>query len=392
MAGEPSGDVLGARLMAALKTETGGHVRFAGVGGPLMAAEGLESLFPIADIALMGIAEVVPKIPLVLRRVRETARHARALAPQVMVTIDVPGFSGRLADRLAARTFPLVHYVAPTVWAWRAGRARKLARRVDHLLTLLPFEPPWFEREGLPATFVGHPVVESGVAEGDGQRFRRNHGLAAEQPLLCLLPGSRHGEVARLLPVFGAVVAGLAARHRDLRLVVPTLPGVEEPVRAAVAGWPLPSTIVMGDADKYDAFAASLAALAASGTVSLELAIARVPHVIAYAVSPLTAMIARQLIRVRHASLVNILEDRPVVPEFIQERCTPPNILPAMSRLLDDPAARLDQRDVGAKIARQLGGPGAGLSPSRAAARVIGGLLAGQARRGRPHNHEEDGQ
>lgn len=389
MAGEPSGDVLGARLMAALREELSGELRFAGVGGPLMAARGLESLFPMTDIALMGFAEVVPKIPLVLRRVRETARHALALAPDVMVTIDVPGFSGRLADRLARRSFPLVHYVAPSVWAWRAGRAKKLARRIDHLLTLLPFEPPWFEREGLPATFVGHPVVESGVGEGNGQRFRARHGLGADRPVLCVLPGSRRGEVARLLPVFGAVVAGLAADRPELHLAVPTVPAVAETVRAAAAGWSLPTTVVSGDRDKHDAFAASRAALAASGTVSLELAIARVPHVIAYAVSPLSAMIARRLIRVRFASLVNILEDRPVVPEFVQERCTPRDLLPAVARLLDDPAARLEQQAVGAQIARQLGGPGAELSPSRAAARVVAGLMAGQTGHGLSRTHQE---
>ena len=375
VAGEPSGDALGARLMAALRAETTGPVDFAGVGGPLMAAAGLDSLFPITDISLMGFAEVVPKIPRVLRRVRETARHALDTAPDVMVTIDVPGFSGRLADRLRGRPFPLVHYVAPTVWAWRPGRARKLARRVDHLLTLLPFEPPWFECEGLPASFIGHPIVESRVGQGDAVRFRQEHGLRPDDPVLCVLPGSRAGEVGRLLPVFGAVVRRLAATRPALHLAVPTVPAVEAPVRAAIADWPLRASVITGETGKSDAFAASTAALAASGTVSLELAIAGVPHVIAYAVSPLSAMIARWLIRVQFASLVNILEDRPVVPEFLQSACTAEAILPAVSLLLDDPAARLDQKAVAANIAEQLAGPGP--SPSRAAAQVIAGL-AGQ--------------
>ena len=375
MAGEPSGDALGARLMAALRAEADGPIAFAGVGGPLMARQGLESLFPITDISLMGFAEIVPRIPLVLRRLRETAEQVLDFAPDVMVTIDVPGFSGRLADRLRHRSFPLVHYVAPTVWAWRPGRAGKLARRVDHLLTLLPFEPTWFEREGLPATFIGHPITESGIGQGDGRRYRQQQGLPAEAPVLCVLPGSRAGEVSRLLPVFGAVVRRLAEARPALHLAVPTVPAVEARVRAAVSAWPLPTAVVTGDAATADAFAASTAALAASGTVSLELAIAGVPHVIAYVVNPLSAMIARRLIRVRFASLVNILEDRAVVPEFLQAACTADRILPAVTCLLDDPAARLDQTAVAANIAKSLAGPG--LSPSRAAAGVILGL-AGQ--------------
>jgi len=380
VAGEPSGDALGARLMAALRDATGGTVRFAGVGGERMTAEGLDSLFPMADIALMGLAEVVPRLPRVLRRIRQTVDAARAMDPDIMVTIDVPSFARRVAAGLHDRAFPLVHYVAPTVWAWRPRRAAKLARAVDHLMTLLPFEPPFFEAVGLPATFVGHPVVESGAGSGEGACFRVRHGIAATAPVLCALPGSRAGEVRRLLPVFGATVARLAEARPGLRIVVPTVLGVADTVRRETARWPGAPVVVLGDTDKWDAFAAADAALAASGTVSLELAFAGVPAVIAYKVSPATAWIVRRLIRVRHASLVNILHDREVIPEFLQQDCTPDRLAAAVARLLDDPAAGAAQRAAEASVAAALGRGGP--PPSRRAADVVLRVLADRA--GRP--------
>jgi lipid-A-disaccharide synthase len=377
VAGEPSGDVLGARLMGQLRALAGGHVRFAGIGGPMMAEQGLDSLFPMADIGLMGLAEVMPKLRRIFRRLDQTAGAARALRPDAMVTIDVPDFSGRLADRLADRAFPIIHYVAPTVWAWRPGRAAKLARRVDRLLTLLPFEPPYFEAVGLPAQFVGHPVVESGADAGDAARFRREHGLGPAQRVLCVLPGSRRSEVDRLLPVFGAATERLAAERRNLVLAVPTVPGVEETVRAAVRQWPLPSVVITGAAAKVDAFAAADAAMAASGTVSLELAIAGTPHLIAYRVNPVTAAIVRRLIRVRHVSLVNLLAREPLIPELLQEACRPERVGAEIARLLDDAGAAAAQRRVAKEVAAALGRDGP--PPSRHAANaVLEALAAGR--------------
>lgn len=377
VAGEPSGDVLGARLMAQLRTLAGGHVQFSGVGGPAMAEQGLDPLFPMADIGLMGLAEVVPKLRQIVRRLDQTAGAVRAMRPDALVTIDVPDFSGRLADRLADRAFPIIHYVAPTVWAWRPGRAAKLARRVDRLLTLLPFEPPYFEAVGLPTHFVGHPVVESGAGSGDGARFRSDHGIGPAQPVLCVLPGSRRSEVDRLLPVFGAAAAQLAADGRDLVLAVPTVPGVEATVRAAVRQWPLPAVVVTGDAAKFDAFAVADAAMAASGTVSLELAIAGTPHLIAYRVSPLTAAIVRRLIRVRHVSLVNLLAHEPLVPELLQQACRPGRVRAEIARLLDDAGAAAAQRRVAREVAATLGHDGP--PPSRRAANaVLEALAAGR--------------
>ena len=372
VAGEPSGDAIGARLMTALRSRTGDRVRFAGIGGDRMAAEGLESLFPQSDLTVMGIAEVLPRIPRLLRRLRETVVAIRGCAPDVVVTIDAPGFSYRIARRLAHRPFPLIHYVAPTVWAWRPGRAAKLARLVDHLLAILPFEPPWFERVGLPCTFVGHPVVEEQDGTADGPGFRDRNGIGPEAPLLCVLPGSRSSEVRRLLPPFGTVVAELAARHPDLRVVVPTVSSVAEVVRTAAGTWPA-KPIVVGQADKGDALAASSAALAASGTVSLELALAAVPHVIAYRVNPLSAAIVRRLIKVRYASLVNLLADAPIVPEYLQDNCTVDRLVPAVERLLTDPvAAATQRRDAGRSVAK-LGFDGS--PPSHRAAAAILAVL-----------------
>ena len=378
VAGEPSGDQLGARLMAALRAETGGTVRFAGVGGEEMVAEGLTSLFPLHEVAVMGLLEVLPRAALVLRRVRETAADITRQAPAVVITIDSWGFTGRVAGRLkaAGSRIPRVHYVAPMVWAWRPGRARVLARRIDRLLCLLPNEPAYFEAVGLPATHVGHAVIESGADRGDGPAFRQRHGIPRDAPLLCLLPGSRTSETGRLLPIFDRVVHLLVPRHPGLRVVIPTVATVAAEVERAVA--PLGAVVVRGSADKYAAFAAADVALAASGTVALELALAGVPAVITYKVSPLSAWVGRRLLRIRYVNLVNLLLDREAVPELLQERCRPDLLADAVSALLADEAARVAQRAAAQEALRRLGlgGP----SPSARAARIILDLV----QQGRP--------
>jgi len=381
VAGEPSGDLIGARLMGALKELTGGEVDFAGIGGERMAEQGLNSLFPMEELSIMGLAEILPRARHLLRRIAETADTAQRLSPDVMVTIDAPGFSFRVGRRLPDRRFPLIHYVAPTVWAWRPGRARKIAQFLDHLLVLLPFEPPYFEREGLPATFVGHPIIETAAGTGDGARFRAEHGIPADARLLCVLPGSRRTEVTKLLPVFGETVRLLAEARPGLRVVVPTVAGVEQQVRAAVDQWPGNPVVFRGDQVKHDAFAASDAALAASGTVALELAMARLPSVIAYKVQPLTAWIARRLIKVRYANLVNIILDRPAVPEFLQDDCRPALLAPAVLKLIDDPAESAAQRQAAAEAVRSLGQGGTPPS-ARAAAVVLEVVRAGRAKKG----------
>lgn len=369
IAGEPSGDVIGGRLMAALKRTTQGRVRFAGIGGERMMAEGLDPLFPLDELALFGLAELLPRLPTLLRRLRQTTEAVREGRPDVVVTIDVPDFCLRVAKRLKGSGIPIVHYVAPTVWAWRPGRARKMAGLVDHLLALLPFEPPYFHREGLDCTFVGHPIVEGGAGSGDGTRFRERHGIAAHLPLLCVLPGSRQSEVGRLLPDFEAMLRLLAPGRPDLRVVVPTVPQVRGRVEAAIRTWPLPAIPLEGDRDKYDAMAASTAAVAASGTVALELALARLPSVIAYRLHPLTVTLYRRLIKVKYVNLVNLMLDRMLVPELLQADCTPPKLAEAVGRLLDDPAARDEQVAGVSEVARWLGAQGT--RPSERAASVV---------------------
>ena len=388
VAGEPSGDVLGARLMAALRLRTLGQVEFYGIGGEQMQQQGLQSLFPMSELSLMGLVEVLPKIPGLLARLRETADTARMLRPDALVTIDAPGFNFRLARRLHGAGMPLIHFVAPTVWAWRPKRAAKIARFLDHLLVMLPFEPPWFERHGLQTTFVGHPVLESGADRGHGPQFRARHGIEPEAPLLCLLPGSRQGEVSRLLPVFAGAVELLRQRLDGLRLVMPTVGNVEAVVRDAAAGWAVAPIVTSVAAEKYDAMAAANAALAASGTVALELALAGTPAVIAYKVNPLTAFLARRLINVRHVNLVNIILDRPVVTELLQQDCTPAKLADAVERVMIDPAARQAQREASAQAAAALGRGGD--PPSlRAADAILHAIDIGPRRRTRSPGRSE---
>lgn len=362
IAGEPSGDLLGARLMQALRKETGGRVRFAGIGGELMTAEGLQSRFPIHELAVMGLIEVLPHLFVILRRMRETVAAIRALRPDAVVTIDSPSFTLEIAQRLKGEGIPLIHYVAPQVWAWKPWRAKQVAGYLDRLLVLLPFEPPHFERHGLATDFVGHPAVEAAAAGAAP-------GGEAGPPVLLVLPGSRKGEVKKLLPVFADVVRALAPRHPGLQVVIPTVETVEDMVRSMVGDWPLPVTVVRGAEAKAQAFGAATAALAASGTVALELAVARVPAVIAYRFAGVVGLLPPSLLRVPFVSLANLIAGREVQPEFLQRRCRARFLLPAVERLLSDPAARAAQREGCAGIVEALTPPEG--APSRAAARRI---------------------
>ncbi len=380
IAGEASGDNLGARLMAALKQRTGERIRFAGVGGAAMAREGLDSLFPIGELSLMGLAEILPHLPRLRRRLGETVAEIARLRPQAVVTIDSPEFSFRVARRIAHLGIPRVHYVAPQVWAWRKGRARKLAGTVDRLMALLPFEPPYFDEAGLPCDFVGHPVIESGAERGDGAGFRARHGIAPEATVISVLPGSRHNEVRRLLPVFEGAVGLLAGERPDLVVAVATVEAVREEVTAAVRAWPRPGIVVTDPAEKYDAFAASRAAIAKSGTVTLELALAGVPMAVCYKVSAITAFLARRLLKVRQVSLVNLLAERVVVPELLQEVCTPAGIAAKVAPLLEEGAVRAAQLAGFEAVVGQLGvRPPA---PSERAAEVVLEVIAGDKTKG----------
>jgi lipid-A-disaccharide synthase len=355
IAGEPSGDALGARLMAALKEKTGGTIRFAGIGGPRMIEQGLESLFPMEELSLMGFVEVLPHIPKLLGRIKQTVSHILRLRPTAVITIDSPGFCFRVAKQLQGLGIALIHYVAPTVWAWRPTRARKIAAFLDHILALLPFEPAFLSRFGVASTFVGHAVVESGADQGDGPGLRTKYGIARDAPMVCVLPGSRRSETNYMLPAFGATLGVLRESRPDLVAVVPMVSSLAGEITAATNAWPVPTLLLEEESEKYDAFAAADIALAASGTVSLELAMAGTPSVIAYKVNPVTAWFALRLVQVKFVNLVNILLDRLAIPEYLQDNCTPRQMAAAVNVLLDDEDAREAQRDAYREVIEDIG-------------------------------------
>ena len=322
-AGEASGDILGARLMAALRVRAP-TLTFAGLGGERMAEQGFESLFPIRELALMGLVEVLPSLRRLARRLDETVADIQARKPRLLVTIDSPGFTLRLARRMKPLGIPVVHYVAPQVWAWRPGRVKRLVGVVDRILALLPFEAPIFEAAGIPVDFVGHPILESEAAHGDATRF------PIEGRGLIVMPGSRRGEVTRHLPIFAAARRELPA---DVTPIIALAGTVEAQVRAGTADWG--ARYIRTPAEKADAFAAATGGLIKSGTSSLEAAVAGLPHVVAYRVNPITAAIVRRLVKVPHASLVNLLAEQEIVPEFIQQDCTTEKLIAALRPLLD---------------------------------------------------------
>ena len=375
IAGEPSGDLIGARLIEALNKRTGGRLRVTGIGGEAMEAAGLESRFPISDIAVMGLVEIIPRIPLIKRRMRETIAQIRQDKPAMVVSIDVPGFCYDVWKGLRGSGIPLVHYVAPTVWAWRPDRAKKFARELDHLMALLPFEPPYFEKEGLGCTFVGHPVLEGRAGHGDGARFREAHGIVSGEMAVCVLPGSRSGELTRLAEVFRQAAIGIVKKHPDTVFVFPTVSYLRDRVEALAGDWPGRTVVVSSIAEKFDAMQACNVAMAASGTVSLELAMARVPHLVAYRMNALTVRIVKLLhgLNQKYVNLVNILLDREVVPEFIQDKCRGNLIGDYICELLDDPAKREEQMNA-IESALSMLRPESGL-PSDAAASVVLGVL-----------------
>ena len=379
IAGEPSGDVIGARVMRALRHRLDGQVRFAGIGGERMAEEGLVTLLPIRELAIMGMVEIAPQIINLIRRIRETIADIEAKAPVAVVTIDSSGFCFRVTEKIKPKSPRpvLVHYVAPMVWAWRAHRAFSAAKAADHLLTLLPFEPPYFEHVKLPATYVGHPVIEGGADRGDGPAFRARHNIAPDATVLCVLPGSRRGEIKRLLPVFRATVERLRQRFPDMVVVVPTVETVADHVASAVADWPGRVVLIRGAAEKFDSFAASTAALAASGTVALELAMARVPMVIGYRIWGPTHFVVSRTVKIAYATLINLLLDRPLIPELLQHDCTPERLTVEIERLLTDPDARRAQVE-GSHAALLQIGLGGEVPSLKAADKILELVAAGR--------------
>jgi lipid-A-disaccharide synthase len=379
-AGEESGDQLGAGLMRALKARLGDGVRFAGIGGGRMAGEGLESLFPMSDIAVMGIGAVVARLPLLLRRIREAGAAVVAARPDALVIIDAPDFTHRVARRArqALPDLPIVNYVSPTVWAWRPGRARKMRPYVDHVLALKPFEVEAHRRLGGPdCSYVGHPLTErlAELRPGPGERTP-----VGEGPLrLLVLPGSRRMEIARLLEPFGGTLARLSERlGRPIEATLPAVPHLAEAIARGVEAWPVRPRIVEGEAAKFEAFRGAHAALAASGTVTLELALAGVPMVVAYRVSKLEEQL-KYVITAPSIVLANLVIGENVIPEFLQGACEPETLSAALAPLCADTPERWRQVAAFERLDALM--DTGGEAPSERAARIV---LESIARRRQP--------
>ena len=376
IAGEPSGDKLGAALMAGLR-QLAPDIRFDGVGGDGMEAEGLASRFSMSDLSVMGLAEVLPRAALLLRRIRQTADAIANTAPDLVITIDSPDFCLRVLRKARAQRpdLPVVHYVAPSVWAWRPGRAARMAPLVDHVLALLPFEPPYMHAAGMSCDFVGHPVV--------AERRASEAEVAALQTrfsgrIILALPGSRSGEIARLAPRFGAALAQVLPV--GAQVLVPTVTAQHAAMQRDVARWPFPAHVLRDPAEKRAAFAAAEVALAASGTVSLELAANATPMVIAYDVNPVSRFLAERLIKLETVTLVNLVTETRAVPEYLGRACQPDRIAEGLRHLLESPDARAAQTSAMALAMTRLGagGDAPGLRAAQSVLRFLEGRATGR--------------
>jgi lipid-A-disaccharide synthase len=374
VAGEESGDRLGAALIAALRQRTQGQVRVSGVGGAHMTAEGVPSLFPLGDLAIMGFTAIPARLPKIFRRIRETADAIVSANPDMLVIIDSPEFTHRVARRVRARApeIPIVDYVCPSVWAWRSSRARAMRAYVDHVLALLPFEPKVMaELGGPPCSYVGHPLAEC-VDELRPKDLDKRLRLT-DPPLLLVLPGSRTGEVRRMAPVFGAAIARVAEQFGAIEAVVPAVPRLADTVRAEIASWRVPARVITDADEKIEAFRTARAALTKSGTSTLELAISGVPMVAAYRVPLIEELAARLLVNVPSVILANLVLGENVVPEFLQRDCTPDRLANALVPLLADTPERRQQIAAFARLDAILeAGKG---SPSDRAGSVVLDLL-----------------
>jgi len=351
VATEESGDRLGANLMKVLRQRLGGAVRFEGVGGRAMAREGLASLFPIEELSIVGLTAVVKQLPNILQHIRETAAAVTESSPDVLVIIDSPDFTHRVARRVRARTpaIPIIDYVSPSVWAWRPGRARAMRAYVDHVLALLPFEPEEYRRlGGPPCSYVGHPLIEQleSLRPSAEERTRREQA----PPVLLVLPGSRRSEIRHHMAVFGETLGRLRDQDTPFEPILPTMAHLQEAVGEAATRWPVQPRIVIGEREKLAAFRIAHAALVKSGTSTLELALAGVPMVAAYKAGAAEAMIVRSLIQVNSVILANLVIGENVVPEFIQQACAPSELAPALRAILADTPQRRLQLEAFARL------------------------------------------
>jgi lipid-A-disaccharide synthase len=377
VAGEASGDQVGAKVIAVLRDEFKDNIRFEGVGGTAMDKQGLKSLFPMTELSVMGLLEIIPHLPNVYLRMHQTLDDVKRLKPNLLLTIDSPGFNFHLARKVKKLGIPCVHYSGPTVWAWRANRAKKIAQYLDHLLVFFPFEPPYFTREGLACTFTGHPLIEKKLDELSPKAFLKRHNIAARATVLCVLPGSRQGELKRHLPIFLDTIEILRQNNRDLVLIFPTLVHLRPKIEQALAERCIPGIVVSDDQQKYEAMRAATAALAASGTVTLELGLCGTPMVVAYKVNTLTAFLVKKMMLVEHVSLVNILLKERVVSELLQHDCHPTTLAEALKPLLVKRSKARRAQITKLQQLKKLISPDKG-TPSENAAIVIGRLLKGE--------------
>lgn len=352
MAGESSGDFLGAQLMQALKAQAPDTI-FSGVGGPLMEQQGLNSLFPMADLSVMGVMEVLPRLGLLIKRIKQTSDDIIKLQPEAVISIDAPDFCFRVIKKVKKQNKvnpKFVHYVAPTVWAWRPKRAAKVARFLDAIICLFDFEPAYFKKEGLKAIAVGHPMMESGIKEAEPAKIGDD-----ETDKLGVFFGSRQGEIKRISPIILESVEKIIKNNPDIELIVPTLPHLKEQIAELLKNIDVPIHIETNKDNKWQVFKACDAAIAVSGTVGLELAAANVPHVIAYRMNGLTCQILKHLIKTPYAHLANIIMQHEVVPEFIQDDCKPEDISAEILTLLETPSFQRDQTDQFIKVRESIG-------------------------------------
>lgn len=344
IAGEASGDILGSRFLHALKQQEK-NITTCGIGGSRMIEEGFKSLFPMEELSLMGFVEIIPHIPHMIKRINQTVDDIINTQPDILLTIDSPGFNTRVVRKIKQRapSIRCVHYVAPSVWAYKPKRAQKMAQLYDYLLTLLPFEPPYFEKEGLASTFVGHPLIENHLPTGDKTRFLQAHGYNMEDTIITVLPGSRVGEIKRHWPIFIDTLNIIAKDFPNTKIVVPTTEALQPLIKAQQNQLTLPLTITTTDQAKQDAFAASTIALTKSGTVTLELALAKVPMVVAYKVNPLSAWIIKHMLLTPYVCLINILQQQEVIKECLQNACNSNNLSKELLLLLEDKEAHAKQ-------------------------------------------------
>ena len=375
IAGEPSGDALGVSLIRSMRAQSEEPLEIIGIGGPLMEQEeGFESLMDMDELSVMGIWEVIWQLPRLIGLVNGVIEEIEKQKPDVLVTIDFPDFNFAVGQRLKKRgNFKgrHVHYVAPTVWAWRPGRAKKVAKFLNGMICLFPFEPAYFTKHGLKALFVGHPLVERGMDSASAERFRKAFEIAPETKIVGLFLGSRQSELKNMSSDLLESAQIVSEQYPDIMVIIPTLPKLEYDIRKMVENFDVPTIVVSNPEYKWDAFAASDVGIAVSGTVGLELAYMGEPHVIAYKVHFVNWLIIKLLAKVKYAHLANILMEKEVIPEYLQAKCNSTNISKGVLRLLKKENVREELVASLIELKTKLQGDPARMPSDRAAAFVL---------------------